>query len=195
MSIRNLQGLLSADDSGLFVPALGYSQSVSSSSCSVSGSRPSSVASAPAGRVTKRRSRVVKRVRFEDDLVGPSVLHKEGYPFTLRKEVPWVAKGWTPRYMVNLWSERMRYEETEYGRQERDFWFDLGFQWGWNVTWFLSVARKSLYSPSADVGKPVEVPFFLPGSHYERYAGGQGRMTKAARALVGMDYSEVLWDC
>ena len=50
MSIRNLQDLLSANDSGLFVPALGYAQFISSSSCSVSGSRPSSVASASAGR-------------------------------------------------------------------------------------------------------------------------------------------------
>jgi len=85
-----------------------------------------SVCSDPIGK----RVTFAKKVVFLDELVGgncccPSMLTMED----------WGKKCWTARYMARLWRERYRYCPCECCSWQMQFWFDLGYFWGWDEYW------------------------------------------------------------
>ena len=78
------------------------------------------------------RKKKAKRVRFLGDSGLTGFRYKFGYPPLKDRNVEWKDRGWTPRYMVRLWQERIRESSDPKCVAERDFWFSLGKDWGWN---------------------------------------------------------------
>ena len=98
--------------------------------------------SEPCGGVGKRK----KRVRYVDDsgIVGERV----GFPPLGDRSVPWGRRGFTPRYMVSLWGERYREDGLLESKVQKDFWFGLGYGWGWDTLWNLDMDREDRYVAS-----------------------------------------------
>lgn len=93
------------------------------------------------------RKKKSKRVRFVDDS-GLNGFNNLGFPGAAGRDTAWKDRGWTPRYMVRLWQERYLEYPSERAVRERDFWFKLGFDWGWDSLWSLDVERKVKKTPS-----------------------------------------------
>ena len=87
------------------------------------------------------RKKNAKRVRFLDDSVVTGFRYKFGYPPLKDRSVEWKDRGWTLRYMVRLWQERIRDSSDPKCVEESDFWFSLGMDWGWDSFWSLDVDR------------------------------------------------------
>ena len=87
------------------------------------------------------RKKQAQRVRFLDDFGVTGFRYKFGYPLLKDRSVEWKDRGWTPRYLVRLWQERMRDSSDPKCLEERDFWFSLGMDWGWDSFWSLDVDR------------------------------------------------------
>ena len=94
------------------------------------------------GTSSKKR----KRVRFVDDsgIVGERV----GFPPLGDRSVPWGRRGFTPRYMVSLWGERYKEDGLAESKRQKDFWYGLGYGWGWDSLWNLDVDREDRFYPS-----------------------------------------------
>jgi hypothetical protein len=108
-------------------------------------SKPSSVCTCPGyGRSRK----VEKQVRFVDTLSGT----KRGIPaFPMDRNTPFVKRGWTAREAFSFWQERNRFCPCFDCWDRCDWWFTLGFRWGWD-TWF---SLDGEYHPSNCIGCKV----------------------------------------
>ena len=132
MSIR----FYSAEDDFCVFPVAPWSRDPDSVASSVVAS-PSVTRSEPGVREK------VRRVRFLDDsgIVGGRV----GFPPLGDRSVAWSKRGFTPRYLVNLWGEKYREDRSVFSLKQRNFWFSLGFEWGWDTLRDLKVDREDRF--------------------------------------------------
>ena len=89
----------------------------------------------------QRRKNKAKRVRFLNDSEFTEYRYRFGYSPLKNRSVEWKDRGWTARYIVRLWQERIRRSSDPKCVEERDFWFSVGMDWGWDSFWSLDVDR------------------------------------------------------
>ena len=97
--------------------------------------------SSPSTYCDQPRKKKAKRFRFLDDFGVTGFRYKFVYLPLKDRSVEWKDRGWTPRYLVRLWQERIRESSVPKCVKERDFWFSLGQNWGWDSFWSLDVDR------------------------------------------------------
>jgi len=97
--------------------------------------KPSSVKSDPSfGRQKK-----VKEVRFVNGLNTPL----RGIPPAYDRSTPWRLGGWTAREAYSFWQERYRWCPCWDCKDRCDWWFSLGFSWGWDTRYPLGEYHSS----------------------------------------------------
>jgi len=84
-------------------------------------------------------------------------------PFGDRK-VNFAERGWTARAALGFWGERCRVCDCEDCLSQKNFWFKLGLDWGWDSRWSLDYKEKDMFwetfeDPFAFVFIPVS-PFY-----------------------------------
>jgi hypothetical protein len=95
-------------------------------------SKSSSVKSDPSfGRPRK----VKKEVRFLDTLSGTN----RGIPSCKDRNIPFAQRGWSAREAYSWWQERYRWCPCLECKVRCDWWFSLGFQWGWDTRYPLGI--------------------------------------------------------
>ena len=87
------------------------------------------------------RTKKAQRVRFLHDSGLTGYRNRFVYPLLKDRTVECKDRGWTPRYMVRLWQERIRESSDPKCVEERDFWVSLGMHCGWDSFWSLDVDR------------------------------------------------------
>ena len=71
------------------------------------------------------RKKKPTRVRFLYDSVVTGFRYRYEYPPLKDRSVEWKDRGWTPRYMVRLWQDRIRQSSDTKCGKESDVWFPL----------------------------------------------------------------------
>ena len=96
---------------------------------------PSSVKSDPSfGRQKK-----VKEVRFVNDLNTTL----RGIPPTYMRRTSWRLRGWTATEAHSFWQEKYRGYPYWECKDRCDWWFSLGFSWGWDTRYPLGAYHSS----------------------------------------------------
>jgi len=96
--------------------------------------KPSSVKSDPSFRVKK-----VKEVRFIDGINTTL----RGIPPAYNGGTSWRLRGWTAREAYSFWHERYRWCPCWECKDRCDWWFSLGFSWGWDTRYSLGEYHSS----------------------------------------------------
>ena len=109
------------------------------------------------------RRQKAKRGRFLDDSVVTGFRYKFGHPALKDRSVECMDRGWTPRYMVRLWKERIRESSHPKCVEERDFWFALVPDCGWDSFWSLNVDRVWYKKQALPEFPPYSLCRFLVG--------------------------------
>ena len=104
-------------------------------SCSLTNEAPTSTYS------DQPRKEKPKRVRFLYDSSVTTFRYKFGYPPWMDRSLEWRDRGWTHKYMVRLWQQRIKESSDTKCVKERDFWFSLGQACCWDSFWSLDVDR------------------------------------------------------
>ena len=82
-----------------------------------------------------------KRVRFLNDSRLTEYRYRFEYPPVKDSSVECKDRGWTSRYIVRLWQERIRESSDPKCVEEKNFSFSLGMNWSWDSFWSLDVYR------------------------------------------------------
>jgi len=98
--------------------------------------KPSSIKSDSSGRV-----REVKEVRFVDGLNTTL----RGIPPAYESSTSWSLRGWTAKEAYSFRQERYRWCPWWMCKDRYDWWFSLGFSWGWDTRYPLREYHSSAW--------------------------------------------------